>query len=473
MAERADGSIVVDVDLDAEGFKAGSAELQRAVKSFSAQAGELGPAFQKAMSGNMNAIAAFNGKAQLLESTMANVRREMTASADKLVDTQESEALASAVEKAKKAEEQLQKQVSATQILQTRTDILLQVGGTYATKEQVSSSLELTAENILAEVDKKIPDGAEMEELRSSVEQTAEAITAEVTRAKGQEQALSSKIEQTAGSINLSVENGEKSSTIKLTGDGITAQSKQIKFTGEMLFASNLTDGETVISGENIQTGKIRSKNGKVYFDLENNELRCDRLVSTSSILAINGKSVQPAYADITREDVSGGVGSPRYMDALRIYNGESEDDALLLAPGNSSAASQYFKYKKPTIYGKSLTLDADDGMEVNPGGTFYLNLGTDASGQIEGLILEPGFMALNGFGEVVIGGTVFLSYAKTTVDSSARGIGIDTDGQLHRLSSSSRRYKHSIRLLSSWGTSPSAGLTPSWIYRSTPAPLQ
>ena len=49
MAERADGSIVVDVDLDAEGFKAGSAELQRAVKSFSAQAEKIGPAFQKAM----------------------------------------------------------------------------------------------------------------------------------------------------------------------------------------------------------------------------------------------------------------------------------------------------------------------------------------------------------------------------------------------------------------------------------------
>lgn len=115
MAERADGSIVVSVDMDAEGFKAGSAELQRAVKSFSAQAEKIGPAFQKAMSGNLSAIAAFNGKAQLLESTMANVRREMTASADKLVDTQESEALASAAEKAEQAQAQLQKSIAGTQ----------------------------------------------------------------------------------------------------------------------------------------------------------------------------------------------------------------------------------------------------------------------------------------------------------------------------------------------------------------------
>ena len=115
MAERADGSIVVDVDLDAEGFKAGSAQLQRAVKSFSAQAEKLGPAFQKAMSGNVDAIAAFNGKAQLLESTMANVRKEMLASADKLVDTQESEALASAAEKAEQEQAKLQKSIAGTQ----------------------------------------------------------------------------------------------------------------------------------------------------------------------------------------------------------------------------------------------------------------------------------------------------------------------------------------------------------------------
>lgn len=337
-----------------------------------------------------------------------------------------------------------QKDEIHSEILQTRTSILLEVGGTYATQEQVSSSLALTADNIMAEVEKKIPDGTAMEELRSSVEQTAEAITAEVTRAKGQEQALSSKIEQTAKSISLSVENGEKSSTIKLTGDGITAQSKEIKFTGEMLFASNLTDGKTVINGGNIQAGKIGSKNGKVYFDLENNELRCDRLISTSGILAINGKPVQPAYADITRQNTSPS-GTPKYIDALRIYNGESEDDALLLAPGNSSAASQYFKYKKPTIYGKSLILDADEGMEINPGGTLYLNLGSSSTGQIEGLTLEQGLMALQTTGEIDLDGTVFFNYTKATVDSSARAVGIDSSGQLHRMTSSSRRYKHGI----------------------------
>lgn len=333
-----------------------------------------------------------------------------------------------------------QKDEIHSEILQTRTDILLQVGGTYATKEQVSSSLKLTAENILSEVEKKIPDGTEMEELKSSVQQTSEAITAEVTRAKGQEQALSSKIEQTAKSITLSVENGEQSSTIKLTGNGITAQSKTIKFTGKMLFASNLTDGETIIDGKNIQTGKISSKNGKVYFDLENNELRCDRLVSTSTITAINNKPVQPAYTDITREDVSGGVGPPKYLDALRIYNGESEDDALLLAPGNSSAASAYFKYKTPTIYGKSLTLEAGDGITINPGERFTVFDSSD-----NGISIGSGYVTLTASEAIDISGKAYFSLSEATTDTSAYAVGLDRYGQLRRLGSSSRRYKHDI----------------------------
>lgn len=115
MAERADGSIVVAVDMDAEGFKAGSAELQQAVKSFVTQSGKLGPTFQKAMSGNMSSIAAFNGKAQLLESTMAGVRKEMLARAENMVSTEESEALASAAEKAEQEQAALQKAISATE----------------------------------------------------------------------------------------------------------------------------------------------------------------------------------------------------------------------------------------------------------------------------------------------------------------------------------------------------------------------
>ncbi len=318
-----------------------------------------------------------------------------------------------------------QKDEIHSQILQTRTDILLQVGGTYATKEQVSSSLAITADNILAEVDKKIPDGAAMEELRSSVEQTAEAITAEVTRAKGQEQALSSKIEQTAKSITLSVENGEKSSTIKLTGDGITAQSKQIKFTGEMLFASNLTDGETVISGGNIQTGKISSKNGRVCFDLENNELACSKLVS-------------PGVYNIPRAVVTVGssdrnVGTYRGMISFFVEG--YEGNALKIRPSSDS---------NTVIY-------ADTELQIGQGGgSFVLD---DTELRLSASSAHTNYIALDGedvtlsttSGLIKLLGTLKCALSTLSVGTGTYTLTLSSTGEFLRQSASSRHYKHSI----------------------------
>lgn len=376
----------------------------------------------------------------------------------------------SAVRQLKQADKRLEKYMEAqkdeihSQILQTRTDILLEVGGTYATQEQVSSSIKInadaitsevtrakgqeealasritqTAESITSEITKETNRAKGQEtQLSSRIEQTAESVTSEVTRAKGQEAALSSKIAQTAKSITLSVENGTASSTIKLTGEGITAQSRTIKFTGDVVFKSNLTDGKTAISGENITTGKIASQNGKVYFDLNNNQLRCDRLISTSSITAINGRAVQPAYADITRRNTNPS-GTPRYLDALRIYNGESESDALLLAPGNSSSASTYFKYKVPTVYGKSLALDADEEIIMTPGGKFEVF--TDLN---EGISVYNGHVGLQG-DAVDIVGKAYFNLSLATADTGAYAVGLDKYGQLRRLGASSRRYKREV----------------------------
>lgn len=59
--------------------------------------------------------------------------------------------------------------------------------------------------------------------------------------------------------FSLSVDNGEKSSTIKLTKDNIAIASDTIEFTGDVVFKSDLenNDGTTVINGNNISTGTI------------------------------------------------------------------------------------------------------------------------------------------------------------------------------------------------------------------------
>lgn len=78
MAEHVDGSIVVDTELDSEGFQAGSSELQKAVKSLNTKMQALGPTFQKALSGNQSAITAFDAKAAALKKTISEIETKMT-----------------------------------------------------------------------------------------------------------------------------------------------------------------------------------------------------------------------------------------------------------------------------------------------------------------------------------------------------------------------------------------------------------
>ena len=110
-------------------------------------------------------------------------------------------------------------------------------------------------------------------------------------------ESLEAKIEETAESITLTVTNGERSSTIRLTGDGITTQSHTIRFTGNVVFASNLTDGVTQISGNNITTGKIKSR----YIDLYG-----EMTVYTDSTVSASGGSI--GYMEGYTRDTSGGA---------------------------------------------------------------------------------------------------------------------------------------------------------------------
>ncbi len=100
MAEQADGSIVVDTELDTKGFKAGSSELHSAIKSLGKKVEALGPIFQKGISGNASAIANFNGKAATLESTIQKIEAEMESLGNTQVPTDDFVWLTREIEKA-------------------------------------------------------------------------------------------------------------------------------------------------------------------------------------------------------------------------------------------------------------------------------------------------------------------------------------------------------------------------------------
>lgn len=88
----------------------------------------------------------------------------------------------------------------------------------------------------------------------STLEQTSDSLTFRIGKAEG----AITEIKQTGSGLSLSVSNSGTSSTIKLWSNSVEISSATVNITG-VLTVSHLKDGETVISGANIQTGTISS----------------------------------------------------------------------------------------------------------------------------------------------------------------------------------------------------------------------
>lgn len=237
---------------------------------------------------------------------------------------------------------------------------------------EFNSSIEQTRQQIVLEANRAT--GVE-EQLSARITVNAESIASEVTRAENAEDALSSKIEQTAGSIRLSVTNSASSSTITLTGDGIEAQSETITFTGGVVFKSDLTDGTTTISGDNITAGKIQSKNGLVYFDLENDELVCS---------AIKGKQAKNDGDLVIGTSVYyDDDGKPTYRGAT-IFKDGYRDNGININPSKTGAGS---------INTKSLDIDAENDMSISGGDSlslFSYYKQTNSVSAVSGVYVNP-----------------------------------------------------------------------------------
>ena len=87
----------------------------------------------------------------------------------------------------------------------------------------------------------------------SSLTQTVNSFSSEISGLEGD----ISSINQKVNSITLSVYNGTDYSEITLSGNGIGVQSETIRFTGDVVFESDLRSGNTTISGDCITTGEV------------------------------------------------------------------------------------------------------------------------------------------------------------------------------------------------------------------------
>lgn len=74
---QADGSIVVDTELQTEGFDKGSKDMQRAVRSLQSKVDGLAPTMKKAMRGSASALESFDAKAGPLRETISSLEDKM------------------------------------------------------------------------------------------------------------------------------------------------------------------------------------------------------------------------------------------------------------------------------------------------------------------------------------------------------------------------------------------------------------
>ena len=135
---------------------------------------------------------------------------------------------------------------------------------------QTRSLISKTSEEIMLSVENEIQG------LSASIDIKLDSITSQITGLNNQV----SSIDQKVNSIDLSVSNGNTSSRISLTVDGVQVSSATVQFTGDIVFESDLADGTTTVSGDCITTGEISARYIKLGGQMEVYEsLRSDASV--------------------------------------------------------------------------------------------------------------------------------------------------------------------------------------------------
>jgi hypothetical protein len=106
-----------------------------------------------------------------------------------------------------------------------------------------------------------------------------------------------------------------------------------------------LSGSDLYINATYIVSGLLSSKNGKVYFDLDNNELHCDKLVSTATSGDVAKFSAEIASATYTEGNAYG----------LALTNSAFVNGKLMIAAGQSSSLNTFKRPLLQSQYGVSL----------------------------------------------------------------------------------------------------------------------
>lgn len=211
----------------------------------------------------------------------------------------------------------------SSRIEQTYDKIILEVSGTYATKEYVSSSLTILDNAITAEVTRAM--NAE-EVLSGRISVTSEEIAAEVKRAKGEEETLAGRITVNANAITAEVTRatkaeGDLSSRITVTENSISLKVSKGSVSSEISAESgsvSIRSNRLTISSNNFSLSGTGSVSATGSFTTSSST-RKSVLSSGGLDMYYNDAMTGRIRGDSQARQFSGGGGS---YDVMKIEVG-------------------------------------------------------------------------------------------------------------------------------------------------------
>lgn len=120
-----------------------------------------------------------------------------------------------------------------------------------------------------------------------------------------------------------------------------------------------MSNGNLYINGTYMKIGKVSSSNGRVYFDLDNNELACDRLVSTAS-----GSQTIVTVASVPAYQSGSDYG-------MRVVNSNYASGYVSITPATQDGYQWASLIRTPRIF---KIMGGDFGEKVNAGQTISRN---------------------------------------------------------------------------------------------------
>ncbi len=213
----------------------------------------------------------------------------------------------------------------------------------------------------------------------AAFEDMSEVITHPLAIRVGDAEGNISSLQQWADGLVLSVENGERSSSIRLTSGDITISSETVQFKGMVLFEDLSGSGKTEINGDNITTGTITGRTFR-------------------SILGTTGA-------------VSGEI-EMCYIDQRLVAGGIRLDD--LGAGTSTEARHRMFIYTSNVgSIPFAMKLQSAGSMSIDSGGVLYMNSADRTTVNAPSVLLS---------GRVDIQGSLYLNGVQITPTPPAAG---------------------------------------------------